>query len=292
MDLICPECRSLLSVEGRTARCHAHGVDYEVLFDREAEGLRRTFGSQVSTPAAACTNHPRTPAAYTCPSCSRPICTMCAYEVGGKTYCPDCATHAASGAGGEPELTPAPPPPPPPMAMPAPRSQAPNVFQSSVPSLNLTTLPRPSVPPGMKCVQHGEVDAVTRCRVCSSGMCDVCDFALPNGMHVCPSCIENRGTTETVSPRRKGFAWGGLALGIFTIVLFAIDITLAAQGNLAGSKVLDIIVLIFAVTGLSLSFAAFEPALGNTPLIWTGVVWNTIFLAVFVLLSIVGSFSG
>jgi hypothetical protein len=289
MDLFCPECRSLLNVEGRTARCHAHGADYEVLFDRETEALRRTSGSQVATPAAVCTNHPRTQAAYTCPRCSRPICTMCAFEVGGKTYCPDCATHAASGAVGEPELTP-PPPPPPPMSYPQP--QEPTVNDVGIVSLNLTAPPPPRVAPGTKCVQHGEIDAVTRCRVCSNGMCAVCDFALPNGMHVCPACIESRGTTETVSPRRNGFAWGGLALGIFTMVLFAVDIGLAAQGNLAGSKILDIIVLIFSVAGVSLSFSAFEPALGNTPLIWTGVVWNTVFLSVFVLLSIVGTFSG
>lgn len=283
MDLICPECRSILTVEGRNARCMAHGGQYEVLFDREAQGLRRTSGSEAAAPSTVCTNHPRTPAAYTCPKCSRPICTMCAFEVGGKQYCPDCATHAASGAGGAPEL--APPPPP---QEPAP------VNESGFLTLNLSAAPQTvaltAVPPGLKCAQHANLDAAARCRVCSNGMCAVCDFALPNGMHVCPACIENRGTEE-VSPRRTYMAWGGIAAALLTTILFAVDVALAAAGNLAGSRVMDVVVLICAVGGVWLSFTPFEPALGNTAPIWVGVVWNTVILSVFVLLSIVATFS-
>lgn len=292
MDLICPECRSILTVQGRTARCNAHGGEYEVLFDRETEALRQTSGSQAATtaaqPSVVCTNHPRTQAVYTCPKCSRPICTMCAFEVRGKQYCPDCATHAVS------EPMPEPAPRPQAQWQPQPAAAESAAPESSFPSLGLTAEPPPfrvSVPPGMKCVQHKDVDAATRCRVCNNGMCNVCDFALPNGMHVCPACIENRGT-DGIAPRRTYTAVGSIAIGLFAMIFFVLVAIASARNpeDQGIAMVGNIAVLVVCIVGVWLSFSVFEPALGNSPPIWIGVILNTAVLGLLVLASVVGVF--
>src|SRR6266850_2271912 len=75
---------------------------------------------------------------------------------------------------------------------------------ASAPPPPATTAPPAAAPRilTVPCAQHPEVQSVTRCRVCSKGVCAVCDFVLPGNVHVCPACLETEPPTEISSKRR------------------------------------------------------------------------------------------
>jgi hypothetical protein len=123
-------------------------------------------------------------------------------------------------------------------------------------------------------------------------MCGTCDFEFPGHFHLCPTCATN--PTTALSPRRKkliGFAyalavWSTLAIAVlFSGVLVAEDQGQQEAIELAAG------LLIFTPTlgGTALSFSALDKRLGNPPVVWGAVIWNGILLAVWVILSVIGS---
>ena len=221
-----------------------------------------------------CLNHTAVPASARCDYCGVNICSTCNFvvppaasessvlNIGRDTHaCPNCVTTRGSR---------------PPSGLPQ------------------QTLPLPG---GVMCTHHPDVNAVRRCGLCSATMCSTCDFELPGHFHLCPTCATTPQTA--LSPRRKkliGFAyalagWATLAIAVlFSGALGEMfDHSKEAQavvGLLAG-------ILIFVPTlgGTALSFSALDKRLGNPPVIWGAVIWNGVLLALWVVLSVVGSLS-
>jgi hypothetical protein len=260
MELLCPECRALLEVSGRKAVCRTHGGDYELLFDREAESMRRTPAAQAAPPDTFCANHANVGADYVCPSCAKPVCSVCSLEMYGTQYCSDCAAQRAS------EGPPAIPDPP----------------------------RRPAVPPGTMCAQHPAVDAVAQCRVCRNAVCATCDFALPGGLHVCPQCIETH-SDQDVNPKRIRRAWLAIVLAAFTTLLFVVVFSgalvrmfeLDPNSELTATLIGNLL-LWPALAGIVVALLSFDRRLRNPPVIWTAVIWNAAMVGLFMLLVVVG----
>src|SRR6188508_2412760 len=110
-----------------------------------------------------CAQHTTAPARYSCQRCSTPMCSLCAFEMNGAFFCPNCITAAAAAA-----------PLPPTVGF--------------VPPQYTPYAPGPVLPPGARCVQHQNVTATQICKVCGAFMCATCDFTLTGGVHVCPAC--------------------------------------------------------------------------------------------------------
>jgi hypothetical protein len=57
----------------------------------------------------------------------------------------------------------------------------------------------PVVLAGVICVQHPTVQATQQCKRCGAFMCSTCDFAFPDGVHLCPACV-SRPHDATADP--------------------------------------------------------------------------------------------
>jgi hypothetical protein len=147
----------------------------------------------------------------------------------------------------------------------------------------------------IKCSQHSEVYAVARCRACSSGVCNTCDFFISN-FHFCPRCIDNAEPNQ-MSPRRKSLATGAMVAaayctlaGIFTFTGMLYR-TLGSPGNLG---VLGLLVLwglyIPSVIGTVLGFSAFERGIKNPPVVWVALIWNAVLTVSMVVVEVAGRF--
>jgi hypothetical protein len=160
------------------------------------------------------------------------------------------------------------------------------------PAANLTVYPR-----GIqaRCAQHPDVQAVVRCRVCQAGVCATCDFLLPGGVHVCPACLEQE-PSEEISPARRNRAIGAIVVAFVTTMIFAMLLTGTLHVVMGRGETTDMIagslILWPAVAGLVLSLTAFDRRLRNSALIWTAVVWNSLHVALFLLLMVIGLAKG
>ena len=88
----------------------------------------------------------------------------------------------------------------------------------------------------------------------------------------------------------------GYALAALATVIIAVLFSGALAGTASSDKELEALynligILVFAVTvgGVALSFGAMDKRLGNPSALWGAVIWNGMLLAVWVLLSIIGS---
>ncbi len=267
MQLICPQCRGELQMEGRRAVCHLHGGAYEVLFDREMEAAMRTAERRIA-PVGPCVNHPRTDALYECPGCAKLLCALCAFEINGRHLCSDCMTNA-------------------------PEAPSPSVAVDKTPAAPATvTFQREGV--ALMCVQHPEVAAVERCRVCWNGVCATCDFALPGGMHICPSCIDKEPQQEISAARKKRMLIG-LGLAVYSSIALLLLLTGAfhsmfgATGEDDGvNMVIGYAILFPTIGGVAVSFSSVDRRLRNSGGIWTAVIWNCVLLGIFMLLTVIG----
>lgn len=305
MELICPDCRGELQMaEGATANCGLHGGVYEVLFDREAESTPKKTAA-LAIDDRMCDAHPRQSAIADCASCSKALCGICSFDVAERHYCSDCAIRGAEAP--QPITT---------QSVPAIEGQEASGAkecpvcgtQAAVSTstcsgcghvyrlLNLSPSPRirVRVPAGLKCAQHTDVDAVTRCRACSNGVCETCDFQMPGGLHFCPACIDNAGN-EDISPRRTKMAIGAIVLAVYCPFMFGFMITGTHYRTLGSPSDLEtlgciVMLLIYApsIAGTSIAATAFDRRLRNTPIIWTALVWNIVVIAVLGIQFIIG----
>jgi len=133
--------------------------------------------------------------------------------------------------------------------------------------------------------------------MCGGYMCNTCDFALPGGVHICPSCAAAPKTN--LSPRRKKLligayitaSWSTVGLGIvFSGVLKEM------ADNKSDATALGLVMMIFilvpSIIGTCLGFSAMHKRLPTPISLWVATIWNVIILACFALLFIVGAAKG
>lgn len=245
------------------------------------------FGSSPSpTPALAatpqavmtCAQHPTVQAAHKCVSCGAAVCSTCDFvmprpdsgnilQISGDTHlCPNCVTARNSGQM---------------------RLSSPSVPASPV-------LPLPG---GVMCARHMEVAAVRRCALCSSPMCQTCDFQLPGHFHVCPECA-TKPQTE-LSPTRKRNLIISYALAIWATLALAIlfsgalaDVITSERDVEVLSMAMHLLIFIPSLVGTALSLSCFDRKLNNPPAIWVAVGWNGLIAIGLLLLTVIGALSG
>lgn len=125
-------------------------------------------------------------------------------------------------------------------------------------------------------------------------MCPTCDFEFPGHFHLCPTCATNPQTT--LSPRRKRLIGLAYALAVVATLIIAVLFSGALadteRSNAEMEGIYNLIgVVVFAATvgGVALSLSALDKRLGNPAILWGAVIWNGMLLALWVLLSIIGS---
>ncbi len=141
------------------------------------------------------------------------------------------------------------------------------------------------------CAQHPEVQAVTRCRICSKGVCATCDFLLPGNVHVCPSCLET-GPSDEISPRRRNLMIGAFVIASYcTVMLFLLlSRTLHRMfGNSEGANMLIGNAILWpSIIGVGVAFSAVDRRLRNSMGIRAAVIWNGVNAGIFLLLMVIG----
>lgn len=147
---------------------------------------------------------------------------------------------------------------------------------------------RTDVPDG-PCADHPGMPAVARCRLCAKAVCATCDFALPGGVHLCPACIESQ-STQDVSPKRKKLSYIGMALGIWSTILFLLllggafnSLFTADEAGTAADLLITNLILWPLLIGTGVSFAALDKKLKNTALMRVVAWWNGVLGAIFLL---------
>jgi hypothetical protein len=79
-------------------------------------------------------------------------------------------------------------------------------------------------PPGVMCGWHPTVTATQRCHMCGAVMCNVCDFPLPNGTHLCPVCVTAPVgvISDPMRKHRNMLIWSYVlpAVATMTMILF------------------------------------------------------------------------
>ncbi len=283
MEMLCPECLNPLKVrDGKTALCSRHGefrilfmrgqqvtlpslqpsvaVGGEALPDEQPEPPDLVTAVAVENPYRApdqqqqvCSRHPHTPTQHNCAVCETAVCMVCAFpQPNGTLLCPDCVLRSRP--------------------------------TRAVPQ---------EVPEGVMCSRHPEVQAVYYCRCCRQPTCATCDFTMPGDVHVCPECATR--TDQRLSPGRKKLLGWAFALAIWCTLGLAVMLSgVLAQalaepgGEEALGALLWIVVYLPAMIGTALSFSAFDRRLRNPPVMWVAAIWNTLILAVLILLTIVG----
>ncbi|MEA2163179.1 MAG: hypothetical protein QOK37_1306 [Thermoanaerobaculia bacterium] len=226
--------------------------------------------------AAMCRVHPKQTAIAACHGCSAPVCSLCAFEVDRQTFCADCAIEHANVKRGQKTC--------PNCDLSVPTSVMRCDCGHDFTLLNLTAPRQRNVPSGT-CADHPEVPAVTRCRICSKSICATCDFALPGGVHICPSCIESQATAE-ISPKRKKLTYIALGLATWSTLLLAFLLSGAlnplfagADGRMADVAITNLILWPLLV-GTGLSIGALDKKLRNTRLMKAVAWWNGILVTI------------
>lgn len=157
--------------------------------------------------------------------------------------------------------------------------------------LNLSTRRPAPQALNINCAQHPEVQAVTRCRICSKGVCATCDFLLPGNVHVCPSCLEKEPSDE-ISPRRRNLMIGAFVIAAYGTVMLVLLLSGTLHrmfGNSeGGNMLLGNAILWPAIMGVVVALSAVDRRLRNSMGIRAAVIWNSVNLGIFFLLIIIG----
>lgn len=213
---------------------------------------------------AKCKQHPDVVSAYLCKLCATPVCQTCAFpEPNGTALCPECKVKEA-------------------VLLP--------LIESTLPLSEPAAI---VIPPDTRCRQHPNVAATQQCKLCESYMCATCDFDLPDGIHICPTCAA--APRSPLGAKGKNFLIWSFATAIWSTIGLSALVS-GALGGLAETKadqtvlgwILIIFVLAPAVTGLSLAISAKRPRRATPASLWIVLVWNSIIIGCFLLLSIIG----
>jgi len=265
MEMICPECMGTLATQGvDSVRCTIHGGQFKVLFSRVSAPALQAVPPPILAENATCVQHPNIPALHACQSCGTPLCATCAFESGGAWYCPKCVTQPMVVAAAEPRF-----------------SAPPSTFSLG----------------DARCVQHPNLQATHQCKVCGAFMCSTCDFTLPGGVHVCPTCATAPKTN--LSPRRKKLMFGSFALAAWStlgmVALFAGAFAGFGRDK-AAEEAVGVVLMLFvlapAIVGTALGVGAMDRRLSTPPTLWIATIWNAIIVGCFVLLMIIGMAKG
>ena len=262
--MICPECLGAVETsDGMTARCRTHGGEFRVLFSHwrsaDVPPVLPPGMSYVVAPGAMCTQHPRVAAVSACADCGIAMCEMCAFDgADGSKLCANCKIRRGSVGAQE---------------------------------------AAPAIPQDAHCVQHPSVSATRQCKLCGAFMCATCDFELPGNLHVCPSCAT--APRAALSPRRKKLMWGSYAFAIFSTIGMAVLMSGALAGMAEGEAGQQVIGILFSllvlapgVTGMGMGLSAIDRRLSNPISLWIATIWNIALIGAFILLCIIGLFTG
>lgn len=154
-------------------------------------------------------------------------------------------------------------------------------------------VPRPSE---MRCVQHPGVAATQQCQMCGAYMCATCDFALPDGRHLCPPCATK--PQPALGPKRKkAMIWSFVCAAAGTLGFVAslgyaatVGVETEAEQNALG-VVMMLVVLVPSIAGVGVGLGAIDRRYRNPPSLWAATIWNGVLLGIFVLMTIIGNFS-
>lgn len=271
MDLICPDCRSVLQMaNARTAVCPQHGGRYEVLFDRYAlPAPGATESASTLPPDAMCAVHDRQKAVGDCTACRKHICALCSFELHRLRYCSDCAAYEAG-------------------------QQSRNPSASGFTTLDLSSAPprafrRAEAPPA-QCAAHPENVSVATCRLCAKPVCATCDFAMPGGVHLCPWCVENSQSSPEVNPKRKKLSYIAIALASWSTIMLVLLFSGAFNSLFtddSGGKAADVLITNITMwpllIGTGLAMSAMDRKLKSTMIMKVAVWWNGILAGLFLL---------
>lgn len=152
-------------------------------------------------------------------------------------------------------------------------------------------------PPPMTvpCAKHPAVTAVARCHSCTIAICATCDFVSPGGFHLCPACALN--PNPRVSSKRKKMVWWSVGLAVLAVATFSASMTMIFanprdKATLEGANIFLMLGFFIAVVGLGLGLAARDRRFKTPVAAWIGIVGNGAIVAIFLLLSLVGSLKG
>jgi hypothetical protein len=253
-----------------------HGGEYKILFMRGQQAIvpqaAPPFEAQAAVPAQVigpppetadnpyrspsqevqtCARHPETKTDQNCARCGVAVCATCGFP-------------QADGAQFCPEC----------------------VGKARV----LPSLQR-GVPEGTMCSGHPEVQAEHYCKSCRAPICATCDFALPGGIHVCPTCATK--TNKGLSSKRKTLVGWSYALAVWSTVGIALMFSGAFAEMAADEEAIGLVYSLFIFTpslvGTALSVGALDRRLGNPPAVWCAIIWNGVVIVANILLIIIGN---
>lgn len=271
MKILCPTCSAPLEIiDGESAQCKSQcGKTFRILFHRDqpvttvvAQAFLQGDGRAVLLADKKCPQHPESAAEHVCAACDKLLCRMCAYlQADGTARCENCVAQDRSETGAAAGETPG---------------------KTS------------EVAEGEMCVNHAGVPAVVHCKICRTAICATCDFTFPKDLHFCPKCVVFEG--EGLSSRRKKMlVWSCVSAGLATLLLLGF---LGAAANASYDRdatglliFLGFLTLAASVTGTGLGFTAIEKHRKNSIMLWIAAIWNLVIVGIYVLLSIVGTFS-
>jgi hypothetical protein len=266
-DMLCPECLNVLeTTDGTRARCGIHG-EFEILFTRAAAPPQQTAAAAHAGAASGavaaegkCVRHPQVAARYACRNCGALVCMTCVFPgPDGTQLCPECAT------GKKPHR-------------PRPPGAPPHALQN------------------VKCAIHSDVQAVHRCKVCRTPVCETCAFEFPGRLFLCPKCATS--DDQALSPKRRKYMIGSLvcaciATGAFSFVFWWPLVMTPTQSSMEAAGVLSFwAVLLSTIPGIALASAARFPGRPRPASVWVGLIWNTVLLVGFFALAFIGAAMG
>lgn len=266
----------LVGVDEHTVRCSRENRTYKVLFSREPIALpipppptvvldvgaaaATTGGVPAAPPTLVglfCAQHPTVPATQQCKSCGTFLCGTCDFAFSDGTHlCAACATKAPSPAS-----------------------------ISAPPRLALA---------GMRCSHHRNLPATQQCRSCGAYLCDTCDFAFPDGTHLCSACA-TKPSTDLTKKQKQSMIWsyvcaGGATLGFIGTMAIARTALHRSQNALQAVGLMFLFfVLLPSAAGTALGFSATRR---GHPTGWSvrgAIIWNAFLLGVFLLLTVIGN---
>lgn len=215
--------------------------------------------------AGKCAKHPRMDSVQTCTQCNAPMCRMCTYRAPyGKKLCQACLSGNPVVAAALPTDV---------AAASATITQYAAANPSAFPTAAAAPAAAPTVPTylmGVKCSTHPDVQAVNKCKVCSAGVCETCDFRVGSNVHACPECIMK--PREGISAARLKYVVGGFVCAGVTAFFYV-------MGEIQGSSAYMIFSLITSMVGVAVSFAPMEKRLTNSIPLWIGAILNLLFFA-------------
>lgn len=142
------------------------------------------------------------------------------------------------------------------------------------------------------CVQHPAQTAIAQCRECGAYLCATCDFALPNGVHLCPACATSPRTD--LQPKQKTQRnWSYVCAAAATVGF--IGTMGAARSAVRSPEQQSVVGLMFmffvllpAIIGVALGSSARDRRYKTPFSLWGAIIWNGLLLGLILLLMLIG----